>query len=355
MANELAYGFVGMEHLANERVSVVGYELVWDAVRESVAEHTRQVNAMTASMVEPTTTPSVRFYQPGSGTLQPLDEYGVPKPVREEGYYDVAFPIQGGGTAWGDNRVSRALITVEEANRRTLNVLRRDADWMKRHILASVFEDDSWSFDDPEHGSLTVQPLANGDTVEYLKVDGDPATDTHYLAQAAAISDDANPFDDIYNELMEHPINQGGPIVVYIPTNLKTTVMGLTGFTEVLDPDITPAITTATLNSVFDRGPGHEVLGKTDKCWIIEWRSLPDSYMFAHARGGGPILRMRQYPAAELQGLFTEGFTPDGNLQQTSLIRYAGFGAINRVGAVVYRVGNASYAVPTGYTAPLPL
>ena len=39
------------------------------------------------------------------GTLQPLDEWGNPLPVKDEGVYDVAFPIQGGGTAWGDNRV----------------------------------------------------------------------------------------------------------------------------------------------------------------------------------------------------------------------------------------------------------
>ena len=63
---------------------------------------------------------------------------------------------------------------------------------------------------------------------------------------------------------------------------------------------------------------------------------------------------MRQYPSTALQGLFTENHSPDGNLHESRFIRYAGFGARNRIAALVYRIGNGSYAIPTGYTAPLP-
>jgi hypothetical protein len=37
------------------------------------------------------------------------------------------------------------------------------------------------------------------------------------------------------------------------------------------------------------------------------------------------------------------------------MIRYAGFGVLNRVAAMITRVGNASYAIPSGFTAPLPV
>jgi hypothetical protein len=67
-------------------------------------------------------------------------------------------------------------------------------------------------------------------------------------------------------------------------------------------------------------------------------------------------MRMREYPANELQGLFPEQFSPDGNLNIQKFIRYCGFGVYNRTGATITRIGNASYAIPTtpvDYTAPL--
>ena len=102
-------------------------------------------------------------YLVAGGTLQPLDEWGNPLPVKDEGYYDVAFPIQRGGTAWGTNRESRAMMTVAEAQRFTLGALRRDADWMRRHFLAALFDNTTWTFQDDFKGAFTVQPLANGD------------------------------------------------------------------------------------------------------------------------------------------------------------------------------------------------
>lgn len=352
MANELTYGFVGQEHLLGKRLTDVGTATVWDMIRESVNEHNRQIDALLGTIAQRTTLHQERFRLPGSGTLQPLDEYGSPRPVRPGSYFDVAYPIRGGGTGFGGNRVTNALMTVQEINNLTLDAQRRDADWLRRHMLAAIFTNTTVSFDDPGFGSLTIQPLANGDTVEYNKVGGSTATDTHYLAQADAIDDSHNPFDDIYDELMEHPSNGNGPVVVYVPTNLTSSVEALTAFTEVGDPDLRYGVNTTQIGAAFGRRFGDEVLGKVNKCWVIEWRALPDSYMIAVAEGAGPILGMREYPAPALQGLFTES-PPDGNLKETHLIRYAGFGVRNRIGALAYRVGNGSYAIPSGYTAPL--
>lgn len=356
MANTLAYGFVSLEHLALERVTTVGEQRIFDAIQESVAEHTRQINGLMESFVELTTEHKIRFMLAGDGTLQPLDEHGNPKPVQPSGYYDVAFPIQGGGTAWGNNRVSRALMTVEEANRNTLDAQRRDADWLRRHILASVFDNVAWTYDDPEYGNLTIEPLANGDTVTYNKVGGTQATDTHYLAQAAAIDDSNNPFDDIYDELMEHPSNRG-PVVVYVPTNLTSAIEALTAFVEIGDPDLRYGVASTEIENAAEamniKGFGDEVLGKVNKCWVVEWRALPDGYMLAHAAGGGPVVKGRQYPADSLQGLFAENHSPDGNLKEVRMIRYIGFGVVRRIAAVVYYVGGGAYSIPTGYGAPL--
>jgi len=62
---------------------------------------------------------------------------------------------------------------------------------------------------------------------------------------------------------------------------------------------------------------------------------------------------MREYEATELQGFFTETASPDGNLQEMRMLRMCGFGVSNRVGALVYQVGNGTYQIPTGYSTPL--
>jgi len=352
MPNTLAYGFVQLEHLAAERVNAAGVDIIRDAIAMSAEEYSRTMNAMFASMVRRTTDHQIQFRLPGNGTLQPLDENGNPKPVIESGHYTVAFPIQGAGTAWGTNRVARALMTVQEANDYTLEALRRDSDWVRRHALAAVFDNVAWVYDDKEYGNLTVEPLANNDAVVYVRVGGAAAVDNHYLAQAAAIADATNPFPTIYDELMEHPSNQG-PVVVYVATNQVAAVQGLTNFVPVDDPDIIVGSATDRLNTVIDRGIGDQVLGKVDGCWCVEWRALPAGYLLAHAQGAGPAVAMREYPSAELQGFFPESYSPDGNLSLQRMLRYAGFGVENRVAMCAMLIGAGAYAIPVGFAAPL--
>ncbi len=353
MANLTAYGFIGLEHLGDQRVSDGSVQVVDTAIRASVEEYNRQTTAALAELAERTTEHSLRYQLPGGGTLQPLDEWGNPLPVRVEGYHDIAFPIQGAGTSWGDNRISRNLMTVGEANRQMLNVLQQDADWMRRHILGTLLDNTTWVYADKKKGSLTIQPLANGDSVTYLKKTGATGTDNHYYAQAAAIADGANPFDDWYDELNEHPEN-AGPYVAYIPSNLKASVMGLTEFKELPDSAIQPGANSDRLVGRVDRGFGDTVLGYVNGVWVVEWSFLPSDYGIVVARGAttSPLM-MREYESANLQGLFTENHSPDGNLHEYRFLRYAGFGAYNRVGAMAFRIGNASYAIPTGYATPL--
>lgn len=365
MANNNIYGFVSLQDLYDQRVSSVGLERVYSAINETLAEYTNILNEIMAAWVVRTTVAQIQFELPGSGTLQPLDEWGNPLPVQPSGSYQVAFPIQGGGTAFGDNRVSRAMLTVEEVARMTDDATRRDKDWMIRHILAALYTPATWPYFDKVGadgsskglGNITIQPLANGDSVVYgRKAFKAAATDNHYLAQANAIDDANNPFPTIRTELAEHPSNSG-PYVAYVPSNLVTSIGGLTEFVEAGDPDINLGANADTVTNPGAQvlGPGQTVLGKTKSgVWVVEMEMLPDNYMLAFALGAGPVLRMREYPAAELQGLFPEYHSPDGNVAITRLLRYTGFGVANRVGALAYRIGNAAYgAGPTGYIAPL--
>lgn len=358
---EPAYGFIGLQDLYNTRVSEVGIERIFTAVQMSATEHNRQITALLSTFVQRTTTPMEQFELPGSGTLQPLDASGNPLPVKHSGSYQVAFPIQGGGTAWGANRVTAAAMTVEEVNRLTVQSMMADADWMKRHLMAAIFTNVTWLYNDEVGpngskglGEITIQPLANADTVEYVMTGGASATDNHYLFQSDPIEDAHNPFPTIKAELSEHVSNKG-PYVAYVATNLVSSIMGLTDFIEAKDPNVLKGANSDTLTSTISVGFGDEVIGYVAGVWIVEWRSLPNDYLIAHAQGGGPVLKMREYPFAELQGFFAENFSPDGNHKENRMIRYAGFGVSNRVAALVMQIGAGSYSVPTGYLAPLPV
>lgn len=359
-----AYGFTNIRHLFNQRVTEAGVARIYDAIAESLAVHTQELNGLLGTMIERTTAAQEQMELPGTGTLQPLTNSGSPMPVRPSGSYTVAYPIKGGGTAWATDRVSQAMLTVEEANRFTWDAQRRDADWMIRHILASIFTNTTYTFNDEVGpngakglGSITIQPLANGDTVTYVRRStGAASTDDHFLAQLNAIDDSNNPFPTMRDELIEHPSNSG-PYVVYIPTNLRDSVGGLTEFVEYFDNGV---LRIGDGNDEItggppSLGPADEIVGylKSSKFWVMEWGRLPDNYMIAQARGASAVVKMREYPAPELQGFFTETFKPESGLTQVNLLRFAGFGASNRVGALVQRIGNASYAIPAAYSAPL--
>ena len=359
--NTTAYGFANLEYIFNQRVADQMVPVVQTAIIESAEEHTRQINALLAELVTRTADYKIRYQLPAGGTLQPLDADGNPKPVVPTGTYDVAFPIVGAGTAWGTNRISRAKMTVADANRFTMDALMKDADWMRRHILAALFTNTTYTYTDERYGSLTVQPLANGDSVTYVRVGGAALADNHFLAQANSIGNGAdNPFPGIYAELDEHPSNRG-PYIVYVPTNLVSSIQALANFIEPTNTALVYGANETRMAQTLDvdatsrmsSGFGDRLIGYVDGCTIIEWRSLPDSYMIAHASGVNDVLGMREYEEAELQGFFPEFQNVDGNHMINRLLRFAGFGVMNRVGALVQRIGNGSYAIPTGYTAPL--
>jgi hypothetical protein len=355
MANQVAYGFLNLTNLFAERITSTNQQEVSDAIAVSVAEHNRQMDAMIALFAERTTAYSLRYAQIGANRLQPLDENGRARPVLPAGYYDVGFPIRDAGTAWGATFKAKELMTVGDANRITAMMTNGDTVWMRDQILAALFSNTSYTYTDEDFGAVTVQTLANNDTVTYQR-NGSLAfsADTHQYGQAAAIADATDPYDDIVTELTEHPENSGD-VIVFIASDLVATTRALTAFYEVEDPDITLGTNTARLTGSFGTSIPGQLLGKHSAgAWIAEWSSLPSGYFVATTTGGRRPLAMREYPAASLQG-FVQIPDPriDHPFYEQQYVRYAGFGALNRVGAMVGEVSDASYDVPTGYTAPI--
>lgn len=355
MANQVLYGLHNYADVAALHVTEVGVDVVNTAVQQAREEHNRQVDALMGLFVRKTTDFKLTYKTTSTGRLQPLDENGRARPIQVAGKYDVAFPIQHAGTAWGANRIARAKMTVQDVNDITASLLMADMRWVRDHILAALFTNVTWSFTDPEHGALTIQPLANNDSVVYQYSTGadSGATDNHFVAQANAIDNSNDPFPALYLELMEHPEN-AGEVVATIPTGLRASVEALSGFYPTGDSRIRLGANQAELVGTLGVAVPGEIIGYHDSgVWIAEWRAQPANYIVATTTQGEKAIAMREHPEAELQGFSQTATREDHPFWESQWERLAGFGAWNRVGAAVVRVGNGTYAIPTNYSSPM--
>ena len=353
----IAYGFLELKDIFSQRVVDNTIDVVDAAIQASVDEHNRQMDAIMSLFVEPTTGFKSRFMQTNAHRLQPLDDNGRARPIKVAGYYDVAFPIQQAGSAWGANYVTRQKMTVGDANRITLSMLEADMRWMRDHIIAALVTSASWTFEDDEFGSLTIENLADGgsETFQILSGADQMATDNHLVGWANAINDGAdNALVGMYNDLVEHPEN-GGEVIALVATDLKASILDLDTFYEKSDPNVRLGANTAELVGDLGAAVPGELLGyeAASGAWIVEWKSLPNGYFIGVTTQGEKPLKMRQDPEPELQGFKRVAEREDHPFLESQWLRRAGFGAFNRVGGYVGLVGNGTYSTPSGYSAPL--
>lgn len=354
----LLYGFASAGLLSTDRVTTIGDNVMSDAIVKTVAMHNEEMDAMMGLFVERTTAATERIWLDVAERLQPLTDDGRPVPTAPAGYYDVGFPLQQAGTSFGWNDVAKAKATVAEVNRRLNAKLNADKRWCADQIMAALLDNGTWTYNDYFKGAITVQPLAlASDGVVYLRTDnGTPATDTHHLAQAAAIADETNPFPTIYSEITEHPEN-GGEIVSLVPTSNLAAVKGLAEFVAVTDSNVRLGANSDVIIGAPDIPLPGELHGYlTDsKIWVCEWKRLPANYVVTVMTEGQRALAMREDEEAELQGFKIVAQEAVFPWWETIYRRRAGWGARNRVGAVVYFVGagDTTYDVPTGYDRPI--
>lgn len=357
MPNQVLYGFRNLADAFTERVTTMDVSVINTAIDETLAEHNRQLNALMSLFADTTTDYKRRYKTPISTRLQPMDENGRSRPIRQAGFYDIAFPMQKGGTAWGQTHEERLKSTVQDINNLMTTVLDADVRWMRDHMLAALFNNSTWNYTDEQWGTLTVKGLANNDTDTYIILEGADVgqTENHYFAQANAIASGADdPFPTIYNELSEHPEN-GGEVIALVPTNLRSACEGLTKFYPVRDSNISYGASVSTLDGNITANLPGSIFGyHSSGVWLCEWRSMVSSYIIGVTTEGDRPLAMRQEPIPELQGFVRVADRNDYPYYESQYIRKGGFGGQNRVGALVYRIGNGSYAIPTNYTSPMP-
>src|SRR5687768_4011798 len=106
------YGYLNTADLASDRVTDSNIAVVNASINQSIAEHERQLDAIMSLFVTRTTRFKGRFLTAANARLQPLDNMGRALPIKPSGKYDLAWPIQMGGTAWGFDYVTGQKITV---------------------------------------------------------------------------------------------------------------------------------------------------------------------------------------------------------------------------------------------------
>lgn len=356
MPNQVVYGFHRLADVFAEKINTVGIPVINQAIDATLAEHNRQLNTFMNLFVDRTTDYKRRYKTPAAARLQPIDEIGRARPIQRAGYYDIAFPLQRAGTAWGMTYEARVKATVQDVNELMATMLTADARWVRDHIFAALFLADGWTYTDEQWGALTVEGLANGDAVQYLIQAGQDSgtTDTHLLAQASAIDDTNDPYSTMKTELLEHPENSG-EVVALIPTGLKATTKALTSFIPLPDMNIDPGSAAMRLVGSLNAAVPGEVIGyHDDGVWIAEWPAMPANYIIATATGGDRALAMREEPETQLQGFMRVADRDDHPFYESQYMRKCGFGGQNRVNALITRIGNGTYATPAGYDSPMP-
>lgn len=341
------------------------------AIYQAATDYINRVNADVAQAMSvfvgaTTGDHKLRYKLPGGGYLQRRASDGRYGSVKAYGQWDVAFPLEDFGAQIASNDVDRAYMTVAELDRHISTVAAQNANTVRFEMLKAILNNTQDTFVDPLWGSLSVEPLANGDSVTYPPVLGSDteATDDHYLESgyaASAISDTNNPYATIANELEEHFGAQtgGGNLVCFLNNAQTAKTKALPDFVSVADMGIRygdDADLAATIPApLVAPAVSWRVLGRIEGAgvWAVEWRHIPANYIVGvHLDAPAPLMR-RIDPADTglgdgLQLVATDEQYPFSG----SFWRHRfGFGAGNRLNGVVMELGTGgSYSIPSGYS-----
>lgn len=351
--NAITYGFHQLEDVYDQRVSDIEPVRIDTAFRESARRYSEDMDAVMDVLVEDTTERDGAFELPTSGELQPGSENGTPVPTQN--YLEIlqGYPMWRGMDSIGFNREAWAKTTPADLEKKNLAVQSKMARWRFRRAFGAFFTNASWTFAEKGRTNVTVRGLATtSDGAIFIDDNGDPSVAEHYTGQAGAISNSANPYATNSTILGAHPSNMG-QIVSYIPSGLVADTEALAGFYP-FDPnkglvefgdDVDLAV--STIGQFI--GFGNEVIGVVGDNVIVLSRRLPANYVVSVVLGDSKPLVRRVEPEVALQGLQVTEFQVDSNFRKIDFYLKEGYAVNNPVAIAVRRIGNGTYAIPTGY------
>ena len=353
------YGALGVSDTDRVFLSTLGQSVVYDAINKVIADYNAELNAAKSLFVEKTTSDyKIRYKLPGGGKLQRLGNQAPSAAVKTTGQWDVAFPLEGFGAALGGNRVDMAYMTAQDLDRHLKTIFIQDANTVRFEMLKSILNSAQDTFVDPHWGSLSVEPLANGDSVVFPPVLGSEseATDNHYLESgylAASISDSNNPLVTGRDELEEHfgVVSGGSNILCFCNNAQREQLAALSDFVEVNDRFVAPGSALSLAINLPSNVPGVPI-GRSNGITVVEWRWIPANYLFfLHMDAPKPLYERVDPADTGLPVGLTLVATDEEHPMESSYYEHRfGFGCANRLNGVVLELGTGgTYTVPTAY------
>jgi len=152
-------------------------------------------------------------------------------------------------------------------------------------------------------------------------------------------------------ELDEHFGNGNGEGVVVFINNAETAdIEDLTDFDAVNDLHTIPGADADQVTDIPTNLPGR-VIGRCNGCWIVEWRSLPATYMIAvHMGTRAPLKRRVDAQRTRLpSGLHLVTVDAEMPFQGAFFRNRFGYGGGNRLAAAFMKMTAGGWSVPTAY------
>lgn len=352
------YGILGISDTDRAYVNTLGQQLVFDAVSNLLDEYSIDLAAAQRVFIErETENYKFRYKLPGGGRMQRRGGQAQSGAVKANGGWDIALPLEDFGDQVASSDIAIAYMSIQELDRHLDTIMIRNTNTVRYEILRSLFRNDARSFEDDHWGTLTVQPLANGDSVVYPPIMGsmNEATEQLYIESGyllATISDVNNPLPTMRNKLESHyGATQGGSaIVVFFNETATAKFEALADFEPVPDNFLMMG-DNANIPVNLPDVPGR-IVGRCNGVWCVEWRWMPTNYLFGlHLEAPKPLL-MRVDPASTGlgRGLQLVARNATYPFEQAFYRHRFGLGVGNRLNGVVMELGNGgSYTIPTGY------
>ena len=361
------FGALGLPDTDYAFINTIGQSVVYDATLQVLGDHNADLAASEAVFVEGTTWDHrIKYKLPERG-LPPAQGLadrgrGSPSPMAA-GTSRFSLEEFGAGIGW--DRTTAAYMTVGQYNLALEGVLRKDRNTRRVEVLKKMF---STTPRRSRRGvaSLTVVPLANGDSAAYPPVIGwfAETTANNYLASGyayTAISDTNDPIPTMVNPLEQYlGTPTGGSKIAIFFNNEETPYLQASRSST---PCPTGSSRTASTVPRAIRGckslicasidklplglPGR-VLGETDRALIVEWRWIPAGYMFGvHLDAPQPLRSGSTRPRSPGYGLMLTSQSVDEPLRFSEWSCRFGFGVANRLNGVAMQLTTGSYTVPT--------
>ena len=352
-------GLAGMSASDYEFVRNIDKELVYTATNEYVQQVVAYTNSLYSLFVAMDTVKYTERNKLGmTGKMQKVTKDADGKNNRPYGGFDVGYPIENYKEFVAITDVDMAKMTTEAFQQHVDGITTLYQNRVRHEILYALLNNTQKSVVDDYHGTIAVEPLANGDGVVYPPLVGSDteAADDHYLGlnyTAANISDTNNPYVTLKRELLEHyggGSSGGDDVIALIHSDQEAKTAALTDFYPVRDIRVSLNGTDSELAQY--EGIPFKVIGRVSGVTVASWDWIPTGYIVTLNRQVSAPLKRRVDSEAELGGGGLQNLEPfsDTALTYNRWRARFGFGVHNRLaGAVGQLVASTSYTIPTLY------